>query len=360
MIGMKRKYILAACLLFTSMMALPVSTKRICCVETEQMHQLDKVSSQNIDGATSFIEQTVPNSQEDKRVLATVALLKEEQSSKKQLKLVEKALKDKDRDYRMGVLKAYSNYVDEEGYIKILKSTLKASSTVRTDVFNWLRDEASDPQKKTLLQRLEIRFDRPLAQELISTLNDRDYALREAAAWAMTAIGNQQSIAALAGLLKSEDTQMIALAESTLSEYPLDVTPAVAKVLPRASEGGQIVGVTLLALREADAYITSVYELIRGGSPKVKRAAYESLPALAREKDFTTLCGMLELSDEEYVKPLQDAVVRSLAHTEPSKRTEISIRRFFQAEESKRHLFYPLLLSTEDPKALELIPERAR
>lgn len=337
------------------------STEKTAATEA-YIHLIQRLVDENgtnkaaVKAAEDLLKKATKANQPEIRIAALGVLMKADQDASKRFKLLQTALKDKDKEYRNSALKNFSSFADASSYIDIIKSTQKASADVRLDVLSWLGCEAEIAQKKTVLQKLEIKFDRTLVQELTNILqNDKSSAVKQATARTMVAIGNKEFVPVLAGLLKSADKEIVNLAELSLATFSADITPDVAKIIPTASEQGKVAAIGLLAKRRADAYINSAYELIKSGSTDVKAAAYTSLAELATEKDFVTLSGMLESADKDAVKPLQNAVIRSIARTDASKRTDLAIRRFMQTQEPKRMLFYPVLASTKDKQALDII-----
>lgn len=316
---------------------------------------VDESSKKVVKAAEDILKKTTKSSRAEVRIAAFEILMNAEKDQKKRLKLLANSLKDNDVAYRNSALASFSPYANESSYIEVLKLAQKAKSDARVDILKWIGREAVCPEKRDILQKLEVKFDRTLIAELTSYLKDGNYSVKEAAAWAMVKIGNKEYVPVLAELLKSTDAQTIELAKSTLTSFSADITPDVAKVIPEAQDAGKIAGVNLLALRKSDAYINSAYDLIKNGSSEVRKAAYESLPALASEKDFATLSGMLEMADEDAVKPLQKAVIQAATRAEASKRTNMIVRRFMQAQDAKRFLFYPVLASTKDKQALDII-----
>ncbi len=265
------------------------------------------------------------------------------------------ALKDKDKDYRNAALRYASDFADQEVYIEVMKYMLKAKPETKVDIINWIGRESKIPSKQPVIKNLELRFDLPIKQVLLEQLRDENFDVRQAAVWTLVKIGDKSVIPNLADLLKSGNKQDILLAQDALMAFNGDIDRAVAAVIPSATDAGKIAGLELLSLRMADANLNVVLEQIKSGSPEVRKAAYLALKDVVSDKDFTLLCGMLETADADAIMPLQDAVIASISKLSPATRVANVERRMIQAGDSKKHLYYRVLSSTGDKKALATI-----
>lgn len=271
------------------------------------------------------------------------------------LKLVLNALKDPCKDYRNAALDYTSYFANKEVYVELLKTMMKAKPEVKVDILNWIGRESKCPEKNPVIKNLDIRFDLPAKQVLLDELKSNDFAVKQAAIWALVKIGDTSVIPVLAGLLTNNDKETVQLAEDALTSFKGDIAPSVAKVIPQAPDAGKIAAVELLALRKASANINTVLELIKSGSTDVKTAAYTALKDVVAEKDFTLLCGMLESADASVIAPLQKAVIASLASQSKESQVSMISKRMLQAGESKKHLYYAALAATGDNGALTTI-----
>ncbi|MDR1200305.1 MAG: DUF1080 domain-containing protein [Tannerellaceae bacterium] len=268
------------------------------------------------------------------------------------LKLVLNALKDPSKEYRNAALDYTSCFANKEIYVELFKTMMKAKSEEKVDILNWIGRESTCPEKNPIIKNLEIRFDLSAKQVLLNQLKGHDFAVKQAAAWALVKIGDTSVIPALTELLANSDKQTIQLAKDALTSFKGDIAPVVTKIIPQAPDAGKIAAVELLAMRKASANINTVLELIKSGSPEVKTAAYTALKDVVAEKDFTLLCGMLESADASAVAPLQQAVIASLASQPKANQVSTISRRMLQAGESKKHLYYAALAATGDKEAL--------
>ncbi|MDR1676247.1 MAG: DUF1080 domain-containing protein [Tannerella sp.] len=289
-------------------------------------------------------------------VTETVVILPIERQKEKELaKKALKALKDPSIEYRNAALNFASPYAGKEFYTALLKALPKAKPEVKVDVLNWLGREAQCPDKQKVLAAVETGIETTSVQSLQKELGSADFAVKQAAAWALVRLGQPQAIPSLAALLTGSDQAEINLGQQTLASFKGNISSDVARVLSSATDAGKMAGVELLALRKATGHLNNVLELTKSGSPEVKAAACNALKDVVGEKDLTNMCGMLESADKPYVAPLQQAVISSLSSRSPAERVETLVRRMYQVGDSKKHLYYLPLATTGERKALDMI-----
>ena len=276
--------------------------------------------------------------------------------NKEALKLLQSALKDKDRGYRNAALDYASSFVGETEYIEIAKTMMKAKPEVKADILNWIGREAKRPDKNPILKKLMIRFDLPFATVLRDELNTEHFLVQQASVWTMVKIGDKGFIPTLANLLTDDNKQIILLAQDALLAFPGDIDDEVAKSVKKATDAGKIAALELLAMRMADSKVNTVVEQLGSSSPEVKMAAYKALPHVVMAKDFVEACGILEsASTSDEINLAQQAVAASVHYMPESQQVETLVRRMYQAGESKKYLYYPVLATTGQQEALDII-----
>lgn len=271
-------------------------------------------------------------------------------------KLLMAALKDPCKEYRNAALDAVSSIADKETYTDLLKAAGKMKAPEQLDVISWIGREAQCPQKREIINTVEVSIEKTGVQYLIELLNkSNDFAIKQATAKTLVNIGNSQAVPALSNLLTSSDKEVVALGKESLATFKGDVTSSIAKIIPTLGDQGKIAAVELFAMRRATNFLNVVLELTKSGSKDVKDAAYNALKDVVGEKDVTNLCGMLESAEPSAVAPVQQALVASLSSQSAPQQVETITRRMLQAGESKKHLYYWPLSTTGESKALSMI-----
>lgn len=287
---------------------------------------------------------------------AALKILLSLKGNKDATKMLLAALKDPCKGYRNAALNFASDYVGESDYIEVVKATLKAKPEVKVDVINWLGREAKCPAKNPVLKKLMVRFDLSLAQVLTQQLKSGDFAVEQAAVWTMVKLGDASFVPTIANLLTNSDKQVVLLAQDALLAFPGKIDNAVAETINKAGDDGKVAGLELLAVRMADSKVNTVLEQMKSSSAAVKGAAYTALQKVVTARDFTTTCGLLESQTEANdVKLMQEAVKAAVHFMPAAEQVSTVTRRMYQAGEAKKSLYYAVLASTNDPKALQII-----
>jgi HEAT repeat protein len=275
----------------------------------------------------------------------------------KGLKRLKSAMKDPSREYRTAALNCASGFASPQVYTELVKTMLKAKQEAKADILNWLGRESRTPEKNALLRTLDVRFDLPARQAVLDQIGSKDFAVRQAAAWVLVSLGDASSIPALANLLTLSEAD-IELGRDALMAFKGDVTAYVVRAIPGAPDAGKIAAIEVLALRKASERINTALDLIKSGSPEVRKAAYAALKDMSGEKDFTLLCGMLETADTAAIAPLQQAVIAAVSSLPAAEQVSLISRRVLHAGESAKHLYDTILMQIDKTgNPIENIPE---
>jgi len=269
-------------------------------------------------------------------------------------KLLETALKDADIDYRNAALRFASAYANEELYTKLAKSLPKAKPELKVDILNWLGQEALDAAKNPTLKNLHVSLDVSARQVMVDLLNSNDFNVQQAAAWALQKIGDTASITNLASLLTSDNADLVNLGKQTLTAFGGNITSAVNRIIPQASDLGKVAGIELLAGRKANLGLGTITQQTKSANADVRKAAYAALQSVVEQQNFTNMAGMLEEADAAYVPDMQQAVIATLAGLPVNEQVQAITQRMNQSA-GKGYLFYSVLANTGDDKALETI-----
>ena len=184
---------------------------------------------------------------------------------------------------------------------------------VKTDILNWLGYEAlQSPEKNSLIKNIQVSLDVPGKQVLLEQLQSTDPEVKTAAAWALQRIGDTSVISNLAGLLRSDKAEEVALGQQTLAAFGGNITDAVTRAIAQGSNAGKIAGLQLLAGRNANLGLGTVIQQTKSDNAEVRKAAYTALKSVVEPQNFTNMCGMLEEADAAYVPDMQQAVIATM------------------------------------------------
>lgn len=264
------------------------------------------------------------------------------------LKLVQNALKDKNKDYRFAALNFASNYVNNDLYAGIVKIYQKAKPEVQTDILTWFNQESDDSGKLTLIQGLDAKM---FSESLYSDNLD----LRTAAGRLLARIGGDESVSILANLLTSSDTGTITMAEDLLNRTSGKIAPAVVAAIPSATDAGKIAALKILANRKSTENVDLVIEQANNGSAEVKKVAYSALKDVVSKAELPTLYSLLENAQSENVAVVQQAIKAALKGSDSKAQFAMITQQISKAPVDKQSLYYSILASTKAPEALETI-----
>lgn len=279
------------------------------------------------------------------RLLLRCELSKGGNSHGKAAKLITSAMKDGNKEYRVAALNFASDSLYNNVYPTLFRSLRRYDSERKAEALNWLRREIRNPQKRDIVSGLELSGGRTPAQALAEQLADTSFQVKQAAAWTLAGLGDSASIPTLASLLQDEDKQVALLGQDALASFPGDINQAVIGVLPQAPDTGKIAAIELLAMRRAAVGLKPILAQAESGSAPVRKAAYAALKDVVEPAHFAQMCALLESADKEYVAPLQQAVIATLASTPAAERVTTVNRRMSEAG-SKGYLYYQVLAST--------------
>ncbi|MDR1454872.1 MAG: DUF1080 domain-containing protein [Tannerella sp.] len=258
------------------------------------------------------------------------------------------ALKDKSRDYRNAALEYALDY-DIAALSKELAARLKKADAERkADILNWFIKIYDNPN---LQKQLTVSYTDVFAVQL----TDSNPEVKKAAALLLAKSGEETAIRALAGLLNSPDGQQLALAGNVLSFTGGDIVPFITPYLATATAKGKIVVLELLAARKADEQAQAVLEQLTAADSEVRLTAYSTLKEVVTPKDITHLYALLEKSAPETLPFVQQAIVAALKSLPGEKQLETIQNQMNRTDKNKQQLYYPLLASSGESKALELI-----
>ena len=242
--------------------------------------------------------------------------------------LVVKALAGPDSEYRYGALRAAEAFADEATYSTVATAYAKASQGAKVDVLNWFG-----------ANHVASQID--LIAGATKNAND-DVAC--AAIAAASRIGGDKALEALIAKMDTQNSEAVnkALVAGLLS-FNGKIND---KFIAAMAEGNKSIATAVLAQRRMPAASAKVIEWAKGGD----KAATAALNNIASEKDFNTLCDMMEAGQN--VTP---GIIKAISEKPASEQVKMVQERI--AKSSKKHLYYPVLAATGANEAVAPIME---
>lgn len=269
--------------------------------------------------------------------IAVTSILLAQPATKKETVLKD-ALKNGDNVYLSGILNVYPFEKDKKS-VSLIQKELSATKS---------------PQKQTTLIYWLANHEVEGSASLIARhINAPEETVQRAAARALAAIGGNESLLALAGLLKSENEHTVTVAKEALSTFKGDISYPLASVFGDCGDSGKKAILELISLRKMESQYNLVYNQMSGDNAEVKSAAATTLKDIVTNRNLPDIFTLLEQSDPAYVTPLQQAVNAALNYLPTEEQLQLLSERMKNS--SRKHLYYPALANSGSPVAMDII-----
>lgn len=260
------------------------------------------------------------------------------QESTNKTKFLKEAIKDGNIAYLTAVLNAYPFQNDRKSLqlaLKELSST--RSPQVQTALIYWL---AENEGKEALPQI--IRF-----------VDASDRMVQKAAVLSLVKISGEEALLALAGLLKSDDKETVALAQHALSAFDGDISYTLSSVFNECGDEGKKAILQLIANRKMESQYNLVYNQLFSDNAVVKAEAANTLKDVVTDRNLPDLFTILEQTDAAYVPAIQQAINAALDYLPAVEQQQLVTTRMERS--ASKHLYYNALANSGTPQAMDLI-----
>ncbi len=251
-------------------------------------------------------------------------------------KLLEYALKDGNPSLVASTLRMLPDNLDEKGYKSLLKRLRKSSPATQTPIIYWLGNQK---MKKAV-------------PEISKYAHSKNPFLKAAAIRSLAKIGNEEALLQLAGLLKSDDKEIVTLAKEALTTYKGDMSYVLASVFNDSSDQGKIAILQLIATRRMESQYNLVYNELFTNKQTVKAEAAKTLQYVVTEDNLNDLFVLLEKPETDFVPALQRSINASLSNLSADEQM-IIIAKQTSNPEAKNHLYYPAMAYTGTQEAMD-------
>ena len=197
-----------------------------------------------------------------------------------------------------------------------------------------------------IIAAMGSRGDKAAFPAVRENLKSAEKDLRLATIPAATRLGGSEIIPELVALLKSEDSEEIALIEQALLGFSKEqVVPQAVNRLTEVPPLGQAALIRIIAERGAKEHIDLILAKAKSEEEKVRLAALAALELLASEKELPRLIMLLlETTASREVTLIQNAIVASANQiADPESRADLILEAMEKATgEKKANLLRPL------------------
>lgn len=256
--------------------------------------------------------------------------------------VVVKAMDDKDRVYRVGVLEIARPYANASLYDELLVKAGKVKGLAKADIVTFVGQSGKSNYTASVLPYI----------------GSSDDELNVAAIWAAATLRGNGVPEALAGQLRSPaaSEDVVDAAKNGLLTWKGNVNNIVAPVVEDAPDAGKVAALEILAARRATDKAPVVIDATQLADTVVAPAAYLALKSVVSEKDLPVLYAMLQSTEPEYVSDMQQAVLAALS-TQPADRQQQAVKAQMAKAGNAKARYYVVLAGTGAPDALQMISD---
>lgn len=259
------------------------------------------------------------------------------------LPTLEKAVKDENREYRVGALRLADDFADDAVYARFAAMLPSLEGEAKADVLNWLGTAHAASQ----------------IDAVAAAMNDADAEVAAAAVAAASKIGGDKALAAL--VAKAESLQVPAndADEAEWDAYAAEwrtvynafmsfngrVNDAVVGMLGKGG-AAKSVAMDLLKERRIPEAADAVLAMAEAGDDVAKL-----IPNVVTEKNFEALCGMYENYKCDY------AAVNKSIIDKPAPEQVAMIEARMKKAGGKADMYYPVLAATGSADVIPMLVE---
>ncbi len=286
--------------------------------------------------ANSLLKNATKFNLQDVKIAATKLLLSLPSTNK--TNILKAALKDGNIDYLTSVLSAYPYQNDAKTTALVLKElTDKTSPEKLMALLYWLGNQ-------------NVSHSLPLFIRYSTSPNEM---VQHAAISSLAKAGTEESMLALAGLLKSDNENTIALAKDALSTHKGDISYTLASVFNDATDAGKTAILQLIADRKMESQYNLVYNQMFQNNDVIKTEAAKTLQYVATDKNLADLFSLLERSDAAYTTSIQNAINAGLSYLPANEQLALVTSRMNAS--SNKYLYYSALSNSGSQQAMGAI-----
>lgn len=259
------------------------------------------------------------------------------------LPMLEKAMKDDNREYRVGALRLADDFADDAVYARFAAMIPSLEGAAKADVLNWLGTAHAASQ----------------IDAVAAAMNEADAEVAAAAVAAASKIGGDKALAALVAKAESLQEPARDADKAVWDAYSAEwmtlynafmsfngrVNDAVVGMLGKGG-AAKSVAMDLLKERRIPEAADAVLAMAEAGNDVAKL-----IPNVVTEKNFEALCGMYENYKCDY------AAVNKSIIDKPAPEQVAMIEARMKKAGGKADMYYPVLAATGSADVIPMLVE---
>jgi HEAT repeat protein len=273
---------------------------------------------------------------------------------------------------KTAALETYVSFHGIKAFPQILKAAGHSDSRYRNAAINmsasipgnevakkWITffPKAIPEAKPEILRMLGARGDEQVLSLLTSSLNDKDIAVRIAAAEAVAKISGKKAAASLIGYLMNFDnaSDQEAATSALKSISGNEEISLLKPVLKDGSHAAKKSAIALMAWNKNHEYFSEVIPYTSSTDESVKASAYKALGSLAGSENQEVLIDLLSKTDNPvYIADIQNALAVAANKTaNPQKRSSVILKAM--EDKTVKGKLIPVLARTGGREALSAV-----
>ncbi len=270
--------------------------------------------------------------------IAAAEIIMANGSSNSAEKLLKSATKSGDVNLINNILSLYDFKQNPKATATILKSLKpKTTPAVQAAILYWI-----GKQKLGSATSLVSGF-----------LKSPNSEVQKAAFASLMNIGTEQAMLPIAGMLKSNNADVVSLAQEALNSYNGDMSQTLASVFESSDNAGKLAALQLMSNRKMESQYNLVYQQMFSDNAVIKAEAARTLKDVSSKDNLTDLFNLLEQSDAEYAPAVQAAINSVLSTMTQAEQMKVVAEKMISTD--KKHLYYPALANSQSKQAMEAL-----
>ena len=270
--------------------------------------------------------------------IAAAEIIMANGSSNSAEKLLKSAMKSGDVNLMNNILSLYDFKQNPKATATILKSLKpKTTPAVQAAILYWI-----GKQKLGKATSLVSGF-----------LKSPNSEVQKAAFASLMNIGTEQAMLPIAGMLKSNNADVVSLAQEALNSYNGDMSQTLASVFESSDNAGKLAALQLMSNRKMESQYNLVYQQMFSDNAVIKAEAARTLKDVSSKDNLTDVFNLLEQSDAEYAPAVQAAINSVLSTMTQAEQMKVVAEKMISTD--KKHLYYPALANSQSKQAMEAL-----
>jgi HEAT repeat protein len=250
-----------------------------------------------------------------------------------------------------------ANDADPQYRAAALRYALPYLTPTTTPLWTKKLATVNDVTKIDILYMLGQSSAKSALPAILALTKSKDQAVKVAAINAAVNIGQEQVLGSLIKLMTNANSDDVDLITGVILRMKGSTVAAqLAAAVPAAPESTQVTLIDMLDSRAAIGQYNTVYAQLKSKNSHTRHAAYAALSHVSTLENLPQLFKLLYDTNDSEESAVQDALISTLSLSgDAGQKTDMVLQQMASAPENKKLLFYKILGSLGDAKALKVV-----